>query len=664
MKLIKKQLLALPVTPLAQRPQRPKGSREYDYIYTAAVHKDILTMELYPWGTSPSKEGPPPKYRVFCTENRWINYDVAQGKWGKATLEHIGQSLAEYWRIWQFFPVDTSSADAGKQVLGAYLKAGKEKDTAGLVQEMQFRVQRGQDRAKLQKEREETEDIFDNWPDLPQGWEKRLENGPWDHSKYCFYRKTPRDSLSLEALLLKAQFPGAAPEYTGQCSACGESFPLPGPLRHTPGRPTGEGSFRCPNCGAMLHPKKYGLGRGSLGEGRYLLLATAQEGRAYLDLIYARREYDSPPFATGASPCYRWLFDTVNNTAAMWGRACGGWRKMGQAGEPPGIAFAMDESVREAICATRLKYGLDLLEKNGFLRAGAALTRYPALELVDKIGSSRWAREVIWRGCFAKQAVNLKGKTMQEALGLDKGELEKAKIQCETCFELFVFQALRREGKWYTQAQKKTVKAISEPKKFVKIAGLTGMAKALAYVEKQGRLAQRGANNIIGLWADYLEECRILQYGLADPYNQMPPDLLKAHGRTMQLVSDMQDEGLNSQIKKRLPKLEKYSFAADGLLIRPAQSVGELKAEGEALHHCVATYAQRYVDGGTIILLVRRQGEPEVPFVTVEYKNGRMVQAQADRNTTPPKEVMEFLTQWESWLKSSEKKKKAAKQVA
>ncbi len=661
MKLIKKQLLALPVTPLAQRPQRPKGSREYDYIYTAAVHKDILTMELYPWGISPSKEGPP-KYRVFCTENRWINYDVAQGKWGKATLEHIGQSPAEYWRIWQFFPVDTSSADAGKQVLGAYLKAGKEKDTAGLVQEMQFRVQRGQDRAKLQKEREETEDIFDNWPDLPQGWQQRLLNGPWDHSKYCFYRKTPRDSLSLEALLLKAQFPGAAPEYTGQCSACGESFPLPGPLRHTPGRPTGEGSFRCPNCGAMLHPKKYGLGRGSLGEGRYLLLATAQEGRAYLDLIYARREYQQPPFVTGASPCYRWLFDTVNNTAAMWGRACGGWRKMGQAGEPPGIAFAMDESVREAISATRLKYGLDLLEKNGFLRAGAALTRYPALELVDKIGSSRWAREVIWRGCFAKQAVNLKGKTMQEVLGLDKGELEKAKIQCETCFELFVFQALRREGKWYTQAQKKTVQAISEPKKFVKIAGLTGMAKALAYVEKQGRLAQRGANDIIGLWADYLEECRILQYGLADPYNQMPPDLLKAHGRTMQLVSDMQDEGLNSQIKKRLPKLEKYSFAADGLLIRPAQSVGELKAEGAALHHCVATHAQRYARGETAIFFLRQSAEPEAPFVTVEYRNGRMVQARAGYNGTPPKEAMEFLAQWESWLKSSEKK--AAKQVA
>lgn len=239
---------------------------------------------------------------------------------------------------------------------------------------------------------------------------------------------------------------------------------------------------------------------------------------------------------------------------------------------------------------------------------------------------------------------------MQEVLGLDKGELEKAKIQCETCFDLFVFQALRREGKWYTQAQKKTVQAISEPKKFVKIAGLTGMAKALAYVEKQGRLAQRGANDIIGLWADYLEECRILQYGLADPYNQMPPDLLKAHGRTMQLVGDMQNEALNQQIAKRLPELEKYCWEADGLFIRPAGSVGELKAEGSALCHCVATYAQRYANGETVILLVRRQGEPEAPFVTVEYRGGKVVQAQAKGNQPPPQEAGLFLDKWREYL--------------
>lgn len=628
MKLIKKQLLALPPTPLPKGLRLPKNQSP-DYIYTARAHGGILAIELYRPGGSLA-------FRVFCTGESWASYDTERETWGQATLEHIGQGPAGYWRANQLYPANKESAAAADSLLPEY-----KGEAADRVEGMQRAAQAKRERLALQKRREETEDVMAAWPGLPQGWQQRLLNGLWNHSKYCFYRKTPRDSLGLA----EQQFP-----YTGQCSACGKSFGLPGHLGHTPGKPLALGTYRCPCCGEWLHPKKYGLGRGSLREGRYLLLATAQEGRVYLDLIYARREYQQPPFVTGASPCYRWLFDTVNNTAAMWGRACGGWRKMGQAGEPPGIAFAMDESVREAICATRLKYGLDLLERNGVLRAGAALAKFPSLELVDKIGSSRWAREVIWRGCFAKQAVNLKGKTMREALGLDKGELEKAKIQCETCFDLFVFQALRREGKWYTQAQKKTVQAISEPKKFVKIAGLTGMAKALAYVEKQGRLAQRGANDIIGLWADYLEECRALKYDLSHQYYLFPPDLLKAHGRTMQLVGDMQNEALNQQIAKRLPELEKYCWEADGLFIRPAGSVGELKAEGSALCHCVATYAQRYANGETVILLVRRQGEPEAPFVTVEYRGGKVVQAQAKGNQPPPQEAGLFLDKWREYL--------------
>lgn len=662
MKLIKKQLLALPVTPLTKRPQRTKDSREYDYIYTAAAHENILAIELFPWDASPSKEGPPPQYRVFCTENRWINYDVAQGKWGTATLEHIGQSQAEYWRGNQLLPADTSSADAGQQVLGAYMKAGWRENTAELVREMQFRVQREQDRAKLQKAREETEEIFSDWPDLPQGWEKRLKDGPWAHSKYCFYQKTPKDSLSLAQKLIEKELPGTNQPYIGQCTACGKSFGLPGPLDHTSGKPIAQGTYQCPCCGAWLHPKKAGLGRGNLWESKYLLLATAREGRVYLDLIYASREYRQPPFHTRFWHEYRWLLDTKNNTATMWRYEGSQWRKMEQANEPPNIAYIVDSSVEEAINATRLRYAKGLIDKNGLIRTAAALTRYPALELVDKVGHPSWATGVIWRHSFAKQAINLKGKTMKEALGLDKGELARAKTQCETCFELFVFQALRREGKWYTEAQKETVKDILEKKKFVKIAELTGMAKALNYVEKQrdsASVTRRSVADMIALWADYLEECRILQYDLADPYNQMPPDLMTAHGRTMQLVSDMQNEELNGQIKKRLAHLEKYNYAADGLLIRPAKSVGELKAEGAVLHHCVATYAEKYASGKTIILIVRSQEEPEVPFVTVEYRNNRIIQARADHNGAPPKEVTEFLEQWEKQLKREKRTKLA-----
>ena len=112
----------------------------------------------------------------------------------------------------------------------------------------------------------------------------------------------------------------------------------------------------------------------------------------------------------------------------------------------------------------------------------------------------------------------------------------------------------------------------------------------------------------------------------------------------------MQNEALNQQIAKRLPELEKYCWEADGLFIRPAGSVGELKAEGSALCHCVATYAQRYANGETVILLVRRQGEPEAPFVTVEYRGGKVVQAKAKGNQPPPQEAGLFLDKWREYL--------------
>ncbi len=56
-------------------------------------------------------------------------------------------------------------------------------------------------------------------------------------------------------------------------------------------------------------------------EGRNLLLATAQGAFTWI-LIYA--DGNTTAALCNGQPFYRWLLDTVNNTAAMWGRAlCG-----------------------------------------------------------------------------------------------------------------------------------------------------------------------------------------------------------------------------------------------------------------------------------------------------------------------------------------------------
>ena len=149
-----------------------------------------------------------------------------------------------------------------------------------------------------------------------------------------------------------------------------------------------------------------------------------------------------------------------------------------------------------------------------------------------------------------------------------------------------------------------------------------------------------------------------MDYDLTDQYTLLPPDLRKAHAKTSALVTEKNNKASNDKITKRLPELEKkYCFESKDLLIRPAQSAGELVAEGKILHHCVGGYVSKYAKGETNILFVRRKEAPEEPFVTVELQRNAIKQAYGRGNSRPPKEVQDFL---DTFLKQLIKKKTAA----
>ncbi len=86
----------------------------------------------------------------------------------------------------------------------------------------------------------------------------------------------------------------------------------------------------------------------------------------------------------------------------------------------------------------------------------------------------------------------------------------------------------------------------------------------------------------------------------------------------------------------------------------------DLKAEGQALHHCVATYAGRVEKGETLIVFIRKESEPDKPYFTMEWR-GKIIQCRGARNCDPPAEVRAFETEFEKALKSynSKKRKKA-----
>ena len=78
-------------------------------------------------------------------------------------------------------------------------------------------------------------------------------------------------------------------------------------------------------------------------------------------------------------------------------------------------------------------------------------------------------------------------------------------------------------------------------------------------------------------------------------------------------------------------------------MIRPAESTYELIQEGSNLQHCVGGYAEKYANGETDILFIRKIKHPEESFYTVEMKKGFILQVRGIRNRIASKEVEEFI---------------------
>lgn len=172
-------------------------------------------------------------------------------------------------------------------------------------------------------------------------------------------------------------------------------------------------------------------------------------------------------------------------------------------------------------------------------------------------------------------------------------------------------------------------------------------------------------------WLDYISWCTVLKYDMKDMYVILPPDFKKAHDRVMKEYEKYKDK----QQRKRLIEIERMikkvlsetedsaaiSLKTKKLMIVVPKSGEEIKYEGRTLHHCVGTYVERVARGETMILFVRKVDNPEEPYFTLEYANGRVVQCRGKNNCAMTKEVKAFAMAFERKMKLAENKKVKAK---
>lgn len=300
-------------------------------------------------------------------------------------------------------------------------------------------------------------------------------------------------------------------------------------------------------------------------------------------------------------------------------------------------------------------------------------SRYPVLteRLIKEGNGNLVAEQVEWdctTGMDYKQVVPYK------AMRLTKQEYRKLKTQDNICCStLKATKALKKYGCkmtdenfrffltfQYSWSQQKCYKAFDFLRQYL------SPQKAINWVNRQAAGGYGTPTNVLSDYSDYLDQCGRLGLDVSHKEVAVPQDLRDLHRQYSEELTRRANEKKAKEqaerakkLAKDLPKLKrKYTYASSGLFIRPAEGPEDLLKEGCAQHNCVySCYTEPYLDRKTDILFVRKQSNPDQSYVTVEFKNGAVIQCRADHNRPAPPDVQEFMQAWLAHLKSNRKAK-------
>lgn len=186
--------------------------------------------------------------------------------------------------------------------------------------------------------------------------------------------------------------------------------------------------------------------------------------------------------------------------------------------------------------------------------------------------------------------------------------------------------------------------------------------KARKYLSRQKARYKRECE--LGLLRDYWNMAEQLHMDLNDTETRWPQNLRSMHDQLVERLKEVKDQKNQAAFDKRFEKMKRYSWEHDGIMIRPARSQKELREEGKTLHHCVATYGSNHAAGKLTIFFIRRIGEPDKPWFTLNF-NEKSLSVTENRglyNCARTPEIEAFEAAWLEWVRAGckrEKKKEA-----
>lgn len=129
---------------------------------------------------------------------------------------------------------------------------------------------------------------------------------------------------------------------------------------------------------------------------------------------------------------------------------------------------------------------------------------------------------------------------------------------------------------------------------------------------------------------------------------ELPSNLVKTH-RFLSANSQILLKPRKEEFANAVAKYSALACQSDNFVVKIPESEQELFNEGQALHHCVASYRDSIIDDGAIVLFVRKKDCPDEPFITIEVdKDLNLFQVKENFDTDVlDKNVFKFLKTWQ-----------------
>lgn len=283
--------------------------------------------------------------------------------------------------------------------------------------------------------------------------------------------------------------------------------------------------------------------------------------------------------------------------------------------------------------------------------------RYPAVEKFWKAGYTGIVHEKL-RGFWGRHryAINWNKEQISEAIKFPKRLLKLFPPEKWTMDRMQMVAEIWKlvsEGKIREREMPQLMETKLNYKEISVAFGHASVNKILQYA----------ADHTVYTYRDYLNDCVKLNWDLDNPEILFPKDLAAAHQRSIAQVKYEATKEAEEEFQQTRRKSSWQEWELGDLLIRWPVNGAEIITEGQELHHCVGGYVQRAAKGTTTILFIRKKALPQLPYFTLEWNDGRVVQCKGLRNLDfrKEKEVSDFVDAWVEHIKGMKQYKKKEK---